>query len=86
MMIDLMEKEMVKVRAQTRAVNVRTGITKQELVEVKAKLAREQQECKIRRSVRTSTRCVTPRMLREQQAAEQEEMTRVSREGANAEA
>jgi len=86
MMIDLMEKEMVRVRAQTRAVNVRTGITKQALVEAKAKLAREQQECKNRRSVRTSTRCVTPRMLREQRAAEQEEMTRVAREGPDAEA
>jgi len=84
-MIDLMEKEMVRVRARTCAVNVRTAIMEQELAAVKAELAREQKKRKPRRSVRTSTRPVTLRMLREQRAAEQEEMVRGTHEAAEAE-
>ncbi|KAH9953186.1 hypothetical protein BC827DRAFT_167176 [Russula dissimulans] len=86
MMIELMEKEMVRVRARTSVVNVRTAIIEQELVAVKEKLARVQKKRKNRRSVRTSTRPVTPRMLREQRAAEQEEMVRGTHEAADAEA
>jgi len=86
MMIDLMEKKNVRLRSQERAANLRSTIINQGLVDVRAKLAREQKKRKSGRSVRTSTRSVTPRMFREQQDAEQEEITQRAREAADAEA